>query len=632
MPGTHKRDKIERWGIPSALVLALVLFIALTYGFWFETNDDCVKASILAGTYLGRPDLHDVYSSPVLGFIVSGLYRLAGAVPWYGLLLIGGQMGALWACLYRICAVFRTSLSRGFGCTCFGALFLALLFYELVFCQYTIAAAVLADAAIFWIMLEQPEETGERVRWKSLIVPFLLYVLSELFRTDVALMHLVFLGIACVYKVLWDGRRKTDRLEAALMLFATAALAAGSVLHELLLVVCCFVLIGCYGLVWLFHCYRTQKIQILKWSMFLALTVLAVFGDRTLTGLVYGTGSWSEYTVFNEYRTELYDYLGIPDYGGNAEIYEALDLSWEEHYLLLNNDFALSDKLNADTMEALAEAAQPDRTWLMNDIKRTILSVVNKFWEDPTLPYDNILIALFAVAVLMCLLGKNWIAALQLQFVVFGHVLCWSYLGWIERAPERVTHGLYLVESLLLFGVCLARASELRLKWERQVILAALAAGTLCLGVSIADGAENFENSCDVKMAQNMKWTAVREYCFENPDKLYFLDVLSFASYCENIFDSNRTEVQNYELAGGWTANTPLYYEKLENFGIEGTVFEELQRGGTIYLICDAAQDTVWIQRYLSDYDITVDIRLLDTISTGGEEAYAVYSVCRTLQ
>ncbi|MCD8326333.1 MAG: hypothetical protein LUC90_06525 [Lachnospiraceae bacterium] len=243
--------------IPTVIVLALFIFVGVRYGFWFASNDDYVMNAILSGAYMGRADIHNVYMSPVLSLVFAALYRVIPVLPWYGLFLAGSQFAALWLCLRCIFDRCEKMWTRAVGTVCFAALFAALLFSELVFCQYTLVAAVLADSAIFLLLLEPQEESGTGRR--SLVLPFVLYVLAELLRSNVGLMHLVFLGIACLYKVLWEGENRAGRAQRALMAAATACLGLGAVLHETVLVLGCIGLLGCYLIVWLAQSFRQKK-------------------------------------------------------------------------------------------------------------------------------------------------------------------------------------------------------------------------------------------------------------------------------------------------------------------------------------------------------------------------------------
>ena len=75
--------------------------------------------------------------------------------------------------------------------------------------------------------------------------------------------------------------------------------------------------------------------------------------------------------------------------------------------------------------------------------------------------------------------------------------------------------------------------------------------------------------------------------------------------------------------------NSPLYYEKLEHYGIEGSFANELENGGTLYYICSSDQSVQWISYYICPADISVTIQRMDGLYVDGEEVLTVYAVYR---
>ncbi|WP_028234385.1 hypothetical protein [Pseudobutyrivibrio sp. MD2005] len=54
----------------------------------FETNDDSIMMTILAGFKTGYPTPHSFFCNIVWGIIVSTLYKITGMIPWYGLIYV----------------------------------------------------------------------------------------------------------------------------------------------------------------------------------------------------------------------------------------------------------------------------------------------------------------------------------------------------------------------------------------------------------------------------------------------------------------------------------------------------------------------------------------------------------------
>ena len=124
----------KKYRIPAALCLA-ALWIFLIYhftGIFFETNDDRIITEILSGSMTGSPEAHTYYVDYILGFLLSSLYNMTTAIPWYGGMLVLFQF---------LCCFFITDafLSR---CHHKRDRFFALVFIALIFASelYIIAS------------------------------------------------------------------------------------------------------------------------------------------------------------------------------------------------------------------------------------------------------------------------------------------------------------------------------------------------------------------------------------------------------------------------------------------------------------------------------------------------------------
>ena len=77
-------DKKIRIPMAFCMAAALIFFIHRYVGIFFETNDDRLISEIFSGAMTGTPEAHAYYVDYILGFILSLLYRMTTAVPWYG--------------------------------------------------------------------------------------------------------------------------------------------------------------------------------------------------------------------------------------------------------------------------------------------------------------------------------------------------------------------------------------------------------------------------------------------------------------------------------------------------------------------------------------------------------------------
>ena len=130
-------------------LLVLGLFIGLRYDYYFDLNDDVLMKDILAGVYTGDPEGHNIQMLwPVSGFI-SLLYRIAPALPCYGLFLCGCQYGGIGLVMCRSLRFCKTIWGKVCLVITEVMLTAGLLLTPMVSLQYTITCTMLASAAGF---------------------------------------------------------------------------------------------------------------------------------------------------------------------------------------------------------------------------------------------------------------------------------------------------------------------------------------------------------------------------------------------------------------------------------------------------------------------------------------------------
>ena len=70
-----------------SFLLNIILFL-LDFAFWgsvFATNDDYRMSLIVSGAYTGEPSSTLVFMKYPIAWILSELYKINPAVPWYGI-------------------------------------------------------------------------------------------------------------------------------------------------------------------------------------------------------------------------------------------------------------------------------------------------------------------------------------------------------------------------------------------------------------------------------------------------------------------------------------------------------------------------------------------------------------------
>ncbi len=84
----------------------------------------------------------------------------------------------------------------------------------------------------------------------------------------------------------------------------------------------------------------------------------------------------------------------------------------------------------------------------------------------------------------------------------------------------------------------------------------------------------------------------------------------------------------NYDIMGGWMCGSPLYYEKIRQYGIESAQEALLEQDNVYLIISDSEaeeQGFEWLEKCYDAGGVSAAVRKTDTI----EDGYAVYQVLR---
>jgi hypothetical protein len=144
-----------------ALLLTPLLFalLAMIFRPAYETNDDAAMSMIAAGKLIATsPDEHLVFTHPMIGLALKGLYTLAPKMPWYGLYLLATQVAAhtvIAGLLLLYCPPRRALAWFAFWLTTVGVYFITHL-------QFT-TTAFLAGMAGVLLLWEAARRVCERV-------------------------------------------------------------------------------------------------------------------------------------------------------------------------------------------------------------------------------------------------------------------------------------------------------------------------------------------------------------------------------------------------------------------------------------------------------------------------------------
>ncbi|MCM1174280.1 MAG: hypothetical protein NC341_04425 [Blautia sp.] len=602
------RGKYENYGIAAVTILVNIAVLSIFFDFYYDLNDDFFMRDIMSGAYTGTPDGHNVQTLYALGAFISLFYKLCRPLPWYGLFLLVCQMGSLYAVGARLLQ-FGRSLSAKAGCMGLFTLFLwGVILPHMAALHYTFISALMASAALF-LFLTTPRGLSERrfIIWN--IPSILLVILAYQLRTEMLLLLFPFICLAGLFR--WAEEEKFF-----------------------------------------------QKENYIKYGVVLACIVCGMLVSSLIDLAAYGSGEWKRFLLFFDKRTEVYDYHLEMLTGGEYEEYlRSIGLNDAQQELLSNYNFGLDESIDAELMSEIAARASADTDYAAA-VPKAVRYYIYRTLHGEDAPYNGLVIALCFCIMLSGVFaafadrrggegvdghgGGNkgivrgrWIFLWELALLGIVRTALWMFILIRGRYPERITHSLYVAETALLLGMlCIQFLKPGRLCFQdgngerpgtgRRAAMAVFAlTGFFCLyHVPYSVGkAMTEKESREISHADCME---IARYCREHPDHFYFKDVYSTVGYSQKVFQDVDNSLTNHDIMGGWLCKSPLYDEKLAQFGIT-TMEEGLIDRDDVYFIISKESDTGWLPAYYAGKGMPASVEEADSIG----ELYTVYRVKR---
>nr|WP_300836973.1 hypothetical protein [uncultured Acetatifactor sp.] len=587
MSTEHMKER-RRIGMAEAAFLAGIwILLACFFDYRYAMNDDVLIHGILSGKYAGTPDIHNISMNIVLNGVFVLLYRLCGFVPWFGLMMVSAQFCSLYEivmCLERKMQ-FRAVWRHVF----LGAanlLLTGLMLRELVIVQYTYTAALLMAAATARLFcMEEAAALGRRF-WQYFGI-LIQYLLVFCLRTEMCLFLLPFAGVLTV--IAYHKRNG---------------------LHIL-------------------------RRELLRWGLFWGALFVCLTGLYAADHAGYAQGGWADYRKVDQYRTQLYDFLALPAYKENQDFYEAAGISEIQYELLKNYNFSLDQRITGDTLQRVVEYANEKRMaqyqgaeklymrFFTLPLREGIWSYSHRVLFDPEVsgddyPWNFVCAALYLTMIILTFLTKRWRNAVYLFLLGAVRSVLWMYLILRQRAPARVTHGLFVMEIVCLLVLVFEELSALE-KNTGSGKYAWLYGGLAILflggaGAVTADSWAGFPGEYRNTVAFHEGWQELLQYCSWRKDCFYLFDVYSTVNYSEPIFGDAREGPDNYDICGGWLAKSPLCTEKYENFGF-GEPLEALIEKDNVFFMAQEGSDLEWLLGLYEEQGVRAEAEYLDRVA-----------------
>ncbi|MBD5462113.1 MAG: hypothetical protein HDR24_03490 [Lachnospiraceae bacterium] len=601
----NQLKKNENWMIALAATAVLCLLVGMRFDYFYDLNDDVLMKDILAGCYTGTPEGHNIQMLWLVSAFISLFYRVVRFLPWYGIFLCLCHFGCFFLILKRSLASCKTVIGKLAAALTETLLFGGVFLEHLVFAQYTVTCTFLAAAAAFLFYTTDIELACKDFVKKNLPVVLLVFV-AYLIRSEMLLLVLPMICVAGVAK--WGSESRIFTKEHAVKYLAVIGM------------------------------------------------ILAGIGIGQLTHMAaYGSQQWRTFTEFFDNRTELYDFQEIPAYAENQAFYESIGLSESEKILLDNYNFGMDEEIDEVMVGQIAQYAGTNRSAekpFLEKLPEKLRDYVYRFTSSKGKPGSdypwNVMVILGYIAVFLTaiprkytkeriqeagggtyvknILGVSW----KLIFLFAVRTALWMYILMRERAPERITHSLYLMEFCILIGMAFSQYGGICYVRTRKILGGAAAVIACVMAVLILPGVVKTVSENQMRREEvNGLYRGLYDRLSgeENKENFYLIDVYSSVSYSgipysEKMFANVDNSLDNYDIMGGWACKSPLQRKKLAGFGIE-SMEQALRDREDVYFVRMKSEDMQWLFDYYEDHGTPIEVNLIDTIA----DVFEIYAV-----
>lgn len=577
------------------VVFGIYVFTACCFDFFYDLNDDMVIKDILAGAYSGTPDGHTNQMLYPVGWLLSCVYRVLPGVPVFGIFLCMCFGISFFMVTYQMQKLFRNTRAKVTTVVLMILVFLSLMLWELVYVQYSVVCGCLAGAACFWFYTT-PLESNPKEWWKKNLPALLVVWLAFNIRSEMLLLTCPFLAAAGIGHWMDTVKLEQDNYTG----------------------------IG-KNSIW---SYVFSKENIYKYVGFIAAIILGLGIFSGMDYLAYRSTGWQQYRSFFDARTEVYDYTWYPDYEEQKEFYDANGIEEIQYRLIDNYNFGLDKSITENTLEIIASYGERPQMFgsVSYRAKQACVDMVRRMFSKEDMPYNIFVLAGYGLVVGLAVLQKEKRYGWKLILLLIMRFVPWFYLLFVQRAVDRITHPLYVIEFLVLLAMVVKELYD-RPLWNEEKYYRMAAAGVLALAavISLPSGykevkAEQIRRE-QILVNQNL-WD---EYAKANPDNYYYLDVYSTVSFMEKIYEDVDNRQKNYDLLGGWICNSPLQEEARAKYAEGNTISEALLKDN-FYVVAAANRDVTFVEDYYKSKDITIKLEEQDTVGEG-DNPFVVYKV-----
>lgn len=580
-----KKKENDIIGILYAVILCMVL--SYFFDYYYELNDDYFIKNILSGVYSGVPSAHSIQMLYPLSLLLSGLYRINRNIPWFGLFLNLCQFGCIFLITGRILDFLTKKWAKALALVLETGIIITFLLHELVFVQYTFTTAFLAATAAFLFYTSKPSKDIKGILKNNAICIALVIVAFNV-RSEMLMLMLPMICVTGVCK--WAIEKPIFTGKNAAKYFSVF----GCILGGLLL---------CY----------------------------------VIDIAAYSSSEWKEFRTFFDNRTELYDFQSIPSYAENMAFYESIGLTESEYTLLVNYDFGMDEKIDADILGKIAEYAaslkKETEPSFSAQLKKAAWELKYRLLYETDRPYNQVVMVLYIFVLAAALYNRYFHILWELPFLGFVRSCLWLFILYRGRSPERITHSLYLMEIIVLTALLFKEAAALKTQKIRQfstalILLAVCACCISYTGKSVRAVQEEYSRREEV----NTAYESLLSYTKEHPERFYFWDVYSSVAYSEKFFSGQKNTLSNLDIMGGWAIKSPLTEKKYGQFGFT-SMEEAILTMDNVFVVVKEPEVaglpalSDWITAYYAEKGINIGVKKADSVYTKDREVFGIYRI-----
>ena len=353
----------------------------------------------------------------------------------------------------------------------------------------------------------------------------------------------------------------------------------------------------------------------------------------------YQSQEWKAFLSFNDARTTMYDFYGVPPYEGNEEFYQELGISQERVFMYKDRYYLeLTDGMKEDFLTQMAKRAVQisyEKVPMGERITLSIAALWTRMTEKSYRPMAWIVMGLLGILLLASILTKHWRAFLHLLLMIPASLIPWLYMIFMGRPVARVATAIWYADLLFLAAMMIDHAEEIRAFLEKRkmsssagsviarVIVALVLTAVLILGIQKDYG--KIQRQADERVASGNVRMKLEEWCEASPENLYVCesDVINLSFSASQMDDS----FHNLYWPGGWPSKMPQAKSIWERYGIT-SLETALAENEHVYLIAFAESDmTYWTDFYRARYP---DVTLVQTEAPEFDGVkFAVYQLKR---